>query len=184
MNMDQNGAIYFSFLTAVQELTVNRVLFGGSSRAVTVGFEPDGEGGLTAQARFGANADEPEMISTGGSFLLNTTYFVVGRITQTATGDDSLSMLVLGPNDILPTSPPEIWTASVSGPVTGTLSQFSMVHLGDFSPNNNNGLRFLMDEVRIGTTWEAVATPEPGTFALVGMAMVILGRMYRRRRIA
>jgi hypothetical protein len=47
--------------------------------------------------------------------------------------------------------------------------------------NLSGGFHSTYDEIRVSTSWEATAIPEPGTLALVGVALATL-LLFRRRR--
>jgi hypothetical protein len=51
----------------------------------------------------------------------------------------------------------------------------------DLAVANFSGGSFLFDEIRWGLTWDAVAIPEPSTYALIIGGALLLGIMIRRR---
>jgi hypothetical protein len=58
-------------------------------------------------------------------------------------------------------------------------SQFTDLSIANFGGLGSN---VLFDEIRLGTTWEAVAIPEPSTYALIFSGALLLGYIVCRRK--
>lgn len=67
---------------------------------------------------------------------------------------------------------------AVRDTLTDTLSSFYF-RTGGSSPANAE--TFIVDSIAVGTTWDAIAIPEPGTIVLVGIALGSL-LLFRRRK--
>lgn len=120
--------------------------------------------------KFGPDGTE----DTGVAIAANIDYFITAKLSILGSGTDSLSFKVFTSSDTLPTVEPITWdytaTASLGGSFTGIGFR-----------NGGGQSNFRSDEFRLGTTWEAVAIPEPSTFALVGIALGSL-LLFRRRK--
>ncbi len=173
LSMTVDEEYYFSFLIRYPEQTEavsTQLSFTGNANPVFVRFN-QGDASVTVG---------PGTFSSTGSegYTDDTTYFVVGKITASAGGTDSISINVFDNAESVPVSESFLITsggASLSGSITGI--QFTQ---GDLQNNDGNPASF--DEFRLGTTWESVAIPEPSSLALVGLTLAAGMIGMRRRR--
>ncbi|MCC5849359.1 MAG: PEP-CTERM sorting domain-containing protein [Verrucomicrobia bacterium] len=114
-------------------------------------------------------------LDTGVALSENTTYFVVFRQDYDASGVLTDFSVWLNPSDLTTETVPTVSYDNLtlgSGGFTG----FSL-QKDDLSGGEHPSF----DEVRIGTTWEVVAIPEPSTLILLGISLGSVA-LFRRRR--
>lgn len=163
VDLTVDGAAYFSFLMSYPETSsaswleftgasINspyRVTFNGTSVAAT------GGGGT---------------YSTTGSdtYEVDTVYFIIGKITTSASGNDYVSVNVYKSGDTVPAT--EAFIVQSTGATSGGEITGINFHQGD--PDNNDGNPAVLDEFRLGDSWTDVAgIPEPGILAVVALAI-------------
>lgn len=150
-------------------------------------FEIRNPSGLNARIGLGLNNDFTDtnlQVRYGGTTNTTTlgldqatTYFIVFKAEYNASGQMTSLNLWLNPGDL----------TSEAGSGAATLSYTGNIGGGGFAgfaiqkDNLPGGHNPTFDEIRIGTTWDAVAIPEPGTLLLVGIALGSLA-IFRRRR--
>jgi len=126
------------------------------------------EGFLLRSSNLGTETD---IQSTGGLAQLDTTYLLVSKLVTSSTGNDMLYMNWYSPLDTVPATEPLTWMLSLSVNNTTTNTQ----NLLQLSSGSSTGT-YRADEIRLGTTWQDVASvPEPsralllllGTFAML-----------------
>lgn len=158
INMDEAGAVtYFSTLYsrgATGASSAADIQFQFQTSGGTIGFRIGngsngkffvGLGSSTANLQYGAGAGFPVQP--------DTTYFLVAKVVSAATGSDQAFIKIYGPDDTVPATEPETWDISASLAVTSTLSRLRI----NVGTNNTNGQ---IDEMRVGSTWEAVTDPD------------------------
>jgi len=172
IDLDADGAVYFSYLINMSELTVrDDVQFTGTASSNP--FE------VRLNNEVAATGGSGTFQTTNLGLTAGTTYFVVGKITTAAgAGNDFMSAKVYASGDTV-SATEEFDITSAGAVVTGTLTGIQF-YQGDSA--NNDGDPTIYDEFRLGTTWESVAIPEPSSFVLVGLSMVAGYLSIRRRR--
>jgi hypothetical protein len=161
---------YFSFLarsSSTNSLTISFEISNGGNQRL--------QAGVNGTSFFATSANATSDTDTGGTFAVDTTYFIVGKMSIGAT--DTISLAAYAPGDTVDASEPATWMASASGS-TGTANLNNI----RYRVYGGNAGEAVLDEVRFGTTWEAVAIPEPSTLMLVGVALAGVGLLHRRKR--
>jgi hypothetical protein len=129
------------------------------------------DGKFSAKLEGGANNTTVD--GDFGTAALNTQYLVVGKLEFNVSGaNDRLTVWI---------DPTGVETATASNTITGQdLGWVTPTHatVGQFNVSG----RGIIDEVRIGSAWSDVAAiPEPGSLALIGIAVGSLVIARRRR---
>ena len=180
INLDATSTTYFSFLVLGDWTTV------GNSRGFNVGFTSSATGLSTNAVTvkkafnttnlFAAVAGTETGTGISGGINDNQVTFVVGKL-DTTNGADTLSLISYagGTETVAAT---ETWDISnvALGSLTGSLSHF--VFTGRV---NDTGMFYNFDEIRVGSSWDAVTVPEPTTWALLAGSLTALV-VFRRRR--
>ncbi|MEX2607661.1 MAG: PEP-CTERM sorting domain-containing protein [Kiritimatiellia bacterium] len=171
-----NGNLYFSYLVQSNTSDVDdfyrMLLTATESRNEAGGGIGDVQ---TGAAEFGARVGKtgPDA-STGDTYATGTTYFLVGKLSsQGGTAYDQLEMWI---------NPSSSTEGAADLSVSSNTGETDMVNWGMRSVNVNNSGDKVFDEFRVGTTYNAVTIPEPGTFALMAGALVVLALTEHRRR--
>jgi hypothetical protein len=160
-NVTSGTTYYFSFLARASNTTDNVISIelsnGGNQRL---------QAGINGASFFATAANPTATTNTGGSVTAGTTYFIVGKMVFNGNSN-TISMSAFAPGDVPPATEPVTWTATAS---TAAFTQ------------NINSIRYrtyggaaggpVLDEFRLGTTWDAVAIPEP---SIVGAFLGALG---------
>jgi hypothetical protein len=162
---------YFSFLMKLDDATaLGRVEFAESSAG--------GGGGLRIRT------DGTNMIATVN--FANTTLGATTTDTQLFVfrvdfGASDAWSLWVNPSDLTTAGAPTL-TGSVNGPASLDLTHLLLMR----ETGGTLGSGFMVDEIRIGTTWadvSPVVVPEPSTYALlVGLLMLCVVAVRRRQR--
>ena len=175
-----SGTVYLSLLFTD---TVNNEAFsiGSPDDFVQWGFDDAGGGNPNAtilrrngelQAR--SNTAAGNSVGSGAVSVLNQTRMLVFKATQSGGNYNSISLFV-DPSSL--TEP----AADATSTFDSGIAFFShFVARSAFHELNDT---FLIDNIRVGTTWEDVVTaiPEPSAVALLGLASLgLLG--FRRKR--
>lgn len=174
-----SGTVYMSLLFRD---TVNNDAFsiGSPDDFVQWGFDNAGGGNPNAtvlrrngelQAR--SNTSSANSVGSGDVSVLNQTRMLVFKATRGGGNYNSISLFV-DPSSLTETAA-DATSTSDSG-----ISSFS--HFVGRSAFHELNDTFLIDNIRVGTTWEDVVTaiPEPSAAALLGFAG--LGLLRRRRK--
>jgi hypothetical protein len=143
------------------------------NRSAGVGAASLGVGGSLV-LRFTDNS-----LTTSGDSTADLHVFEVGSAVEffnVAISRDGVNYLDLGTVRGQPTS---LDIDSVAGVVAGGL--YSWVRLSDVAPNQSGFPFGEADIDAVGAISSAAATPEPATLSLVGIALLSLAAIYRRR---
>jgi hypothetical protein len=161
--------IYMSYLVQMDDNVDNafRLSFGDNQR-LGAGIFNDG-----GTRRFMAEANSAR--DFGGTVSLATSYFVVAKM-EFGNGTDTVSMSAYAPGDTVPGTEPVTWDATVTANVT---AEASLIRLDIYDTAAG---AVVLDELRLGTTFDAVAIPEPSTLMLVGVALAGVGLLHHRKR--
>jgi hypothetical protein len=114
-----------------------------------------------------------ESVTSGTLIANNFSYLFVAKIVTAAGGPDHVFFQRYIDSQELPLAEPDVWLLNASTE-TGLLAE-RMAFLG----GSNRTIEF--DEVRIRTTWDTIAIPEPATVALGLGVSSLLAVMVRRR---
>lgn len=107
----------------------------------------------------------------GGTITSGETYLVVSKLVTHASGTPDESYIkVYGAGDLADLTEPVVWTASDTG---DTLSSLTRIHI---TLGGNADFTGMVDEIRVGTTWQDVVVPEPASLCLMGLAATALMR--------
>ena len=136
-------------------------LLGAGPWAITTDKGTNGFGSILASTKD----------ASGPYAAINTTYYMVGKITTSSTGNDTIQFSWYAPGDTVPLA--ESWMLTGSADLTGDYDYLS-INAGGFSDS-----RF--DEIRVADTWESAVAPvpEPSSTLLLGLSSVVF---FRRRR--
>lgn len=100
-------------------------------------------------------------------------HLVIGRVTFDSDGNETVSF-TLNPNSL--TENTNSWTT-----ISRNLGVTEFNTFGVFANRNANGT-LALDNIAIADTWNAIAVPEPSTYAAI-LGLLALGVVaYRRRR--
>ena len=171
--------IYFSFLLRYAAAnTTNSMFFAlsdtvslnKSAASVFVG-NPN-----SFQAR--AYPDSPDIVDAEtdnfGNPSPNTTYLMVGKLSKAdPTGNYDRFQLLANPDSL---TEPATW----GGTVDMDMTIDSIDRLYFFIGGSSND--FQMDDIRVGTSYDSVVIPEPGTLVLLGVALGAALLAHRRRK--
>ncbi|MGA2789067.1 MAG: PEP-CTERM sorting domain-containing protein [Verrucomicrobiota bacterium] len=173
-----SGQIYYSFLfNATAADSANNYFTAlnpgtgapaGGNDAIDAYYYTNGKIELRGAAQ-GATA------GTGSALTVGTTYLIVEELDLTA----HTASLWIDPDSSSFGGTAPTATASLSG-----LTATAVDNVG-FKAQGTAGGPYLVDNLRIGTTWAdvtPVATPEPATFALAGLGMLGLVLVRRMRK--
>jgi hypothetical protein len=166
-----NNTLYGSFLLHSSDWSAARMIFelndNGASPANDLRIAQDSAGSGFSLS----NGDGNGLSTVSSTPTSSNTYMIVFRVDFSDQNNGDNLTFWLNPE------------AGISAPATGGIS---LTNTRNFTFNNIemravNG-NVVFDEFRMGTTWESVAAiPEPGTLALVGIALGSLV-LFRRRK--
>lgn len=162
--------VYMSYLVQMDVNIANafRVSIGDNQR-LGAGIWNDG-----GTRKFMAEANSTR--SFGSTVTIGTTYFLVAKM-EFGNGTDTVSMSAFAPGDTVPGTEPVTWDVTQSANITNTQSVMR-IDIYD----NTAARAVVLDELRFGTTYDAVAVPEPSSFAWIVGASALAGVALRRRR--
>lgn len=173
--------VYISFLLRWAQGTVNRndfvALWLGNSGGPSIGIKGDRDTANPSDPDiFARTSSSPTTTAYSTNITDDTTYFVVGHLIKGGSGNYETYQLWVNPayEDM---SVPDAISTGNSG-----VSSFSLVGLR--SVNLDSGEMVLLDELRLGTSWEDVfplnaAIPEPTSLGLLGLGLLALRRRFR-----
>lgn len=105
--------------------------------------------------------------------VAGTTYLLIAKMEASTTDPDVLSLWVYEEGDTVPLTDPGSGAEITQTVSSGRSLERLRLRYGNF----NTGAEF--DEIRIGSTWADVATPEPSSLVLLAFSCV--GLLLRRR---
>jgi hypothetical protein len=167
INFGVNGTFYYSFLLNYTDGTSN-MLFGLGNNSSDVSLiRVQGLNSGALRVAVGSSAAD-------GAVLANGSYLVVGRITTNATGNDGHRLWVYGSGDSIALADP-----GTAGSYAAQATEISgIASMAEFRNMQNAAI----GDFRMGTTWEAVVIPEPGTYVVSLLALVGAAVAFRRFR--
>jgi len=118
--------------------------------------------------------NENQAFSAGGLVSTNATYLLVSKLVTSSVGNDTLYLNWYASGDVVPVTEPVSWMLSVSRNNTTAGAQTTL-NLG----SGNAAGSYVMDEIRLGTTFADVV-PEPSRAMLLLVGVMSL--LARRRR--
>jgi hypothetical protein len=122
----------------------------------------------------GSRADSGNAMASD-EFSGTATYLVVGRVVFNGGGNEAISFSY-NPNTL--TEGDANWVTVNQELGVNSLNYFG-IYLNDSEPNANNP--FVIDNIMVGDSYDAVVVPEPTTFAFLS-GLLALGVVYWRRR--
>jgi hypothetical protein len=177
----QTGTVYISYLFETndsseffQQWNTGRENFDGADTdSASVMQRLDG-----STEKFGArlNSNSTQNFGSSPTVANNTTYFVVARMSKDGTGYYNMMDMMINPTSL--TEPGSWDITNVQNTDTG-LNE--LTSLGFRLVGLSTGDQYFIDEIRVGSSYDAVVIPEPSTFLLMGVALTAVV-FFRRRR--
>ena len=125
------------------------------------------------------NANGSTTPSTGPAVNPGDTYFIVGKIVSSATGNDTAFLKVYGTgySSQVTVAEPTTWDATLTESTSAILDRIRI----RIDSGNNAGNPGEVDEIRIADSWtDVVSVPEPSSLALLGLAVFARAILKRR----
>ena len=179
----QTGTVYFSFLFRAES---------GSGADDFIQFSLNNDTSITNSGSIGdlsnvsgTNTFASRIGGTSGGSSVNsttsvsdaTTFFLVGKISKTSTGNYNRMELFVNPTTL--TEPGVVSATQNADSGTAAISHFTLR-----ISNLETADQYRFDELRIGTTWaDVVAVPEPATYAAFAGGLGLMIAALRRRRV-
>jgi len=157
--LESNPPLYFSFAVRaepsdnpVRQIAV--AFSNGSSQRLQIGVDDSLNTGTPKFFACVANPQPEREYIDSKPFKYGETYFIAGKIETSATGLDVVQAAVFGPGDTVPERESDaVWMASAGAFTEFLVSTVAITVWG----GDSGGV--LVDELRIGSSWDAVATP-------------------------
>ena len=193
-NDHSSGNVYYSFAFRADALTGSNSTIGG----FFISFNNTGNSSQTtnpsvAPARIQSRIDPTDSskydlgifnitataasTSWSSGLTLGVTHFIVAGYTfNTGSSTDDVASLWIDPD------PSTFLTATPPTPtVTGTGGDVASPGISSILLRQSPAPFLTLDELRIGTDWGSVTTPEPGTITLMLVGCVVMPLLVRRR---
>jgi len=160
--MQDNAPLYFSFIVRAESSTnplrqIAVAFSNGSNHRLQIGVDDSMN---TGTPRFFAATSDPQPMreyDEKTAFEFGKTYFLVGKVETSGFRQDQVQLAVFGPGDAVPSRETAVdWNATALANTSFLVSNVAITIWG----GDSGGV--LLDELRIGGNWEAVAVaPEP-----------------------
>lgn len=148
----------------------------GGTGADNIEFDLGQDGGQTI--RFGSSSGEQFFLTDSGNPLgtveLGKLYMLILKVTSSAASPDLVQGLIIDETESIPLVEPVTWDLTHM-PNSNVMLNSVRLAMG----NNASGA---FDEVRIGTTWNDVAVPEPSSACLLILGVAVFFGLHRVRR--
>ncbi|MCC5848551.1 MAG: PEP-CTERM sorting domain-containing protein [Verrucomicrobia bacterium] len=179
----QTGAVYFSVLMEWTNQTQDAFLFFALSDGVNQDSPLANSGGFYVNQQgtfFGRIRDDSfanttnESTDISGGQNTSTTQMAVGRLSKDGTTNYNTLDLWINPDSLSEGTP----DATVSRDMG--ISELTTFYFFSGASNQNNQT-VSMDNIMIGSSYDSVVIPEPGTLVLLGIALSAVALFGRRR---
>jgi hypothetical protein len=178
LNTFDTDTVYFSLalqLTSVPTTATYSYALAtaNTNYGATVWIQADGTDGFNLGV---ANRSTSSPTYDTTKLALNTPYFIVGSYSFISGTGNDVSALWINPDPSTfgTSSAPEFTLVATGGADLARINQF-LLRGAAGSPAGE------FDELRVGSSWEAVTVPEPGAIAAILGGTAFLGLIRRRR---